>query len=254
MTFGFLRTTKSLACSGWRGNRVFIYEGYIGLSLGIIASIRVTDSVVALLILPVLFKNKASWQLAKDVCLVTISCFVALLPMLLYLKHTTGSILTNPYHAFPVNGQYEGFTNLSKPQIVNFLFSVRKGLFFWSPVLVLAFGSVGVLIKRMRSFGVAVAVVLCLDIYICASWWYWSFGGSFGSRPFVDMMPLLGVALATGIYYASRHIGIKFVCLLLMPLALLNLVLMYSYWRGYVTIDDMTWSKLIQVPGLLEHG
>jgi hypothetical protein len=118
----------------------------------------------------------------------------------------------------------------------------------------LAFASIGALAKRTKGFSIAIASVLCLNIYICASWWYWSFGGSFGSRPFVDMMPLLGIALAAGIYYISKRIDLKIIWVLLMPLVLLNVVLMYSYWQGYIAIDKMTWSKLMQVPGLLEHS
>ena len=40
----------------------------------------------------------------------------------------------------------------------------------------------------------------------------------------------------------------------MMLLVLLNLVLMYSYWLGYVAIDYMTWGKLMKVPGDLERS
>jgi hypothetical protein len=239
---------------GAKDHRRYRWLAAIGLCLGLVVSVRATDAIVALLLLPVFFSRADIRNSAKNISLVAVSGLLALTPMLVYLKHATGSVLTNPYHIFPLyDHHYEGFTRLRKPQIINFLFSVKKGLFFWSPALVLAFASVGTLIKRkrMRGFGIALVVVLCLQIYLCASWWNWQFGGSFGSRPFVDMMPLLGLALATGIYYAKGRNGLKVMWVLAVLLIALNSTLMYSYWRGYIAIDNETWSMLVKLPGKL---
>lgn len=250
----YLYLLMKLMDLGKKGRHRYLWLVAIGLSLGLVALIRVPDSVVALLLLPVLLKDQSLKNFAKDASLVAISCLIALLPMLFYLKYAAGSIFTNPYKVFPVLGYNEGFSYLRSPQIANFLFSVRKGLFFWSPVLLLAFASVGALIKRMKWFGISLALVLCLYIYICASWWVWTFGGSFGSRPFVDMMPLLGLALATGIYYTKGRNGIKVIWAVFVLLAVLNVTLMYSYWHGYIAIDHMNWNMLTKVPSRLQHG
>jgi Dolichyl-phosphate-mannose-protein mannosyltransferase len=236
-------------------HRRYIWLIAIGLCLGIITSIRVPDAVVALLLLPLLLKNNTVRSFVKDGSLVGASCLIALTPMLFYLWHATGSVFTNSYHVLPLpNNQYEGFTNLRRPEIINFSFSVRKGLFFWSPILSVAVASLGALIKRTGGFGIAVVLVLCLDIYICASWWLWSFGGGFGSRPFVDMMPLMGLALAAGVGYLSKRMSMKLVWVLPIMLMLLNIALMYSYWRGYIAFDNMTWHKLTLVPRDLWQG
>ncbi len=236
-----------------------------GVCLGLIASIRIPNLVLGILVIPVFINRPSIKILAKDSLQLLVPFIVVLSPMLYYWWHATGSIITNPYTIFPVDStafygfnldenKYEGFTNLLHPEIGNFLFSVRKGLFFWSPVLVFAFISVFSLIKKCKYFGIATLAVLCINIYVCASWWHWPFGGSFGQRPFVDMMPLLGVALASGISYTRKFIDIKYIYLTMAAHVLLNLILMYSYWRGYVLFDNMTWDLLLQVPGHLCSG
>lgn len=240
-----------------RKNDRHIYAWLIitGLCLGLISTIRLIDSIVALLLIPVLLRNKSATKLVKHSLTLAAAYLIALIPTLLYLKHTTGSIFTDSYHIFPLSkNRYEGFTNLGRPQIMNFLFSVKKGLFFWSPILLPASISVLALIKKMRGFGISVALVLCFQVYLCASWWDWQFGGGFGSRPFVEMMPLFGVALATGIYYFQRFFKLRVVWVIVVLLIALNGSLIYSYWRGYIPIDETNFNVLRKLPTRLTKG
>jgi len=229
----------------------------IGACVGLITLIRVPNVIVGLLLIPIVFKGKrTSKDYIKDILLVGIPFVVVLSPYILYLIYSTGSLSTNPYAVFPLNpklypgyhltqGKYGGFTNLNRPEFINFLFSPRKGLFFWAPVLAPAFVSLIALVKKWRGIGWAVVGVLCIQIYLCSSWWAWAFGGSFGSRPFVDTMPLLGLALAAGIAYVRR---LKIIGVITALLVFINIVYMYGYWKGYVSNDNMTLKAVIQVP------
>ncbi len=237
----------------------------VGLSLGLVALIRVPNIIVGLLLIPVLYENKPSLkQVLKDLSLVGGAILVVFMPYILYLIYTTGSVVTNPYSVFPVDpaqfpgyhlaeGKYGGFTNLRRPEIINFLFSVRKGLFFWSPILVLAFASIVAVVKKFKGLGIALGLVFCLAVYLCSSWWAWAFGGSFGSRPFVDLMPLLALSLAAGIGYARRWVSIQAISGVMALFIFVNMSLMYAYWRGYISIDFMDYRILRSVPKALKN-
>ena len=86
------------------------------------------------------------------------------------------------------------------------LFSVQKGLFFWSPLLLAAVAGL-VLLGRSpnaaRAFVLPGVVFLALDTYVIASWWDWQFGGSYGHRGFVDALPIFALGLAAFFSWAS---------------------------------------------------
>ena len=55
---------------------------------------------------------------------------IVILPQLAMYRHATGQWLASPY------GPDEWF-DFSSPKILEVLFSTQKGLFFWSPLLLL---------------------------------------------------------------------------------------------------------------------
>ena len=76
------------------------------------------------------------------------------------------------------------------------LFSVQKGLFFWSPLLLAAIAGFVVGDRKKLPFLAGTAVVMAVDTYLIASWWDWQFGASYGHRGFIDILPLLAFGLA----------------------------------------------------------
>jgi len=87
------------------------------------------------------------------------------------------------------------------PKLASYLFSPRKGVFFWSPVLLPAALGVGwALLRRPRNLpalGVgAMALAAVLLAILNASWWGWSFGDSFGNRGYVEASTVLMLGLA----------------------------------------------------------
>src|SRR5262249_54914281 len=113
-----------------------------------------------------------------------IATFAAVLsPQLMYWYAITGHIFVNSYVG-------EGF-NWLKPQLFQFLFSLRRGFFVWTPIGFFVVTGLPLLFGKDRWLAAAVGAVLVADTYICASWWSWWFGAAFGTRPFADLMPLL---------------------------------------------------------------
>jgi hypothetical protein len=150
----------------------------------------------------------------------------------LYWKAVTGQFLVYSY-------QGEGFRFLA-PQIAKVLFSARKGVFFWSPVLLLALGGLPALRRRVPEWFWPVAVILPLQVYLISSWGTWWFGGSFGHRGFVESIPLFALCLATLLDVPRSRLARSAVVAATVILSAYTFVLMVRYWQGIIPFDGAT--------------
>ena len=169
---------------------------------------------------------------------------LALLPMLgiislqvLYWKTITGKLVVYSYPD-------EGF-NFLKPEILNVLFSVRKGLFFWSPLLLTIIPGMFYIRKRAPEYFVPALVFLALNTYVISSWWYWSYGASFGSRAFLESLPIFAIALCA-LYEGIKTVnGKRAMRATIFCCALLSTWLMAKYWTHVIPYDNTTWSHFV---------
>lgn len=100
-------------------------------------------------------------------------------------KCMSGHWLLNAYGA-----QGEGFSWL-RPEIVNVLFSLRGGVFFWCPVL--SVGLAGLFLARGgrgAPWRWTAVVYVLLQVWVVASWHDWAYGGGFGHRGFIETYAL----------------------------------------------------------------
>jgi hypothetical protein len=182
-------------------------------------------------------------------------------PQLAMYYQATGQVLVSSYGEL-------GF-NWSSPRMFGVLFSVQKGLFFWSPILLAACAGFGMLlaqaadpealnrvplIRRIRSRGSASAFVpggvifLAVNTYIIASWWDWQFGGSYGHRGYVDALPVFAIGLAAFFSWAARRpLPLAAVSALTLIAISLSVFQMAQYWAGIVPFSDMTWEQYREV-------
>ena len=100
----------------------------------------------------------------------------------------TGHILLWSY-------QGEGF-RFTSPEIVNVLFSYRKGLFVYTPLILVSLGGLIVLALKNRLRFFSMVLFLFLAVYIIASWWNWYYGDGFGLRAFIDYYGIFAILLA----------------------------------------------------------
>lgn len=165
-------------------------------------------------------------------------CLVILLPFLgvvfiqlFYWKAVTGSFVMYSY-------RNESF-NFLAPQIANVLFSIRKGLFFWAPILVLAIPGLLYLRRRCPGLFVPFLAFAILNVYVISSWHCWWYGGSFGHRAFVESTPLFAMCICA--FYegvpssrARRAVAsFTFFCIAI------STWLMIKYWTGAIPIDNV---------------
>ena len=113
------------------------------------------------------------------------------------------------YHAatsqFIVSSYGDLTFNFRSPHLWGVLFSVQKGLFFWSPLLLAAIAGFFLNPQPTRSFALATALIFAADAYLIASWWDWQFGASYGHRGFVDLLPFFAVGLAGFFAWAAER-------------------------------------------------
>jgi len=145
-------------------------------------------------------------------------------------KLQTGSLFVYSYGN-------EGF-NFSTPQIINFLFSYKKGFFLYTPVaLVSLFGFIFLWKNKFRFF--TLFFFLFFTVYLLSSWWMWYYGGSFSSRVMVEYLPYFAILLGFLCQGIAKY-RLKFVSIgLLFLLTTVNQIQTLQY-RYYI----IHWSEM----------
>ncbi|HEX9159748.1 MAG TPA: hypothetical protein VF835_05930 [Rhizomicrobium sp.] len=216
----------------------------LGAITGLIALIRVPNVVAGLIPLVLisrqLYRTGNFGQFALEFVSGVAAFAVVFGLQMAYWFAVTGHIVLNSYQ-----GEYFDWTH---PRLWEFLFSVRRGLFLWSPLLLLAVLGVPRLVRRDPWIGTAIAAVLLLELYICSSWWSWWYGMSFESRPVADMMPLVAFPLAHGLELAITKLGRRTCVVAVSGLILLNSILMLSYWKEFIPWDNPTSADILRLP------
>jgi hypothetical protein len=245
----FLRLTVA-----WHENPSWATTLALGGVLGIVVLVRPTNAVVVLAFL--FYRDATLPRWGDKVSLLARQrlpllaalgmSFVVLLPQLAYWKYSTGSWV---YYSY----QDEGAFFFARPRILDGLFSYRKGLFVYTPIVSLAFAGMLLLPRRLREWSWAVAIFTALDIYIVFSWWCWWYGASYGMRALVEayaiwaipMAAMLEWLLSCGRVVAAATISAValFVCL--------NVFQIGQYWRDIIHWDSMTreayWSVFLRL-------
>lgn len=142
----------------------------------------------------------------------------------------------------------EGFNFLS-PHITDVLFSYRKGLFIYYPwVAVATLGFIPFLLKdKIRA--IFLFLFLGVAVYVVSSWWYWSYGGSFGMRALIEYLPFVAVPMAFLLQSVSgiSRFQLSIVTLLAIPVIVIQT---YQYNRFILHWDQMDrdryWRSFLQ--------
>lgn len=124
-----------------------------------------------------------------------------LLPIVLFTmyKISTGSFFVYSYGN-------EGF-DFIHPHIWDFLTSYDNGVIKYVPALMIPFLFIywGINVENKK---IVLGLIICIltTVYIHASWWCWSYGGSFGPRTLLDFMSVFGVLIAYSLSTTNKKI------------------------------------------------
>ncbi len=226
------------ASKAWK-KRNAIYTGFF---LGITLLIRPTNAVVILLI-PFFTKDGAAFKcFVKDFLNRRLSSFIFISTVLIIVSIQiflwilqTGQFVLWPY-------RNEGF-RFASPEILNVLFSYRKGLFIYTPLIFVAFSGWIVLFFRSRLKFISMTLFLVASIYIIASWWCWYYGDGFGLRAFIDYYGIFAILLAFLINLFPSRVGVATFAVFLSPFIFLNLLQTWQYTHLVIQPNSMNKEK-----------
>ncbi len=174
--------------------------------------IRPTN-VLPLLFLPFLFDSTKSffqrikWMVLSNWKTIFIGCLIIFSFLFFQLWNThlqTGKWMLNTYSG-------EGFDNWKTPEIMNVLFSWRKGLFIYTPILILFIPGMIVLFRKNRRLFWGVVFFTSVYTYIVSSWWCWWYGGGLGARPFIDVFIILFLPIVFLLSYSNRVLKVVWI-------------------------------------------
>lgn len=227
----------------------------IALIAGLITIIRPLNGLFV--IIP-LFWRIANWEGIKarihlfaskwKVMAIAVLLFTSVLFILFgYWKYVTGNWLYYSYGK-------ESFI-WSSPRILQGLFGFRKGWFIYSPVVFIAMLGFYRLWKTQKEIVPVFIVFLLIHIYATFSWWCWWYGGGFGARTLIDILPIMALplgALCTGIF-SKRHIILKTgFTVLIVLLSGLSMLQAYQSIKNIIHYDRTTWAYYWRVFGVIK--
>ncbi len=123
----------------------------------------------------------------KGICLFALCAVAAFLPQCYFWQCIYG----DPFQ-LPKMEEMRWF----QPQILPMLFSDYHGLVSWCPLILLAIPGLWLIYKKEKVVGVALSLVLLLQVYVNAANEIWWAGGSFSNRRFVDYSFIFLLAFA----------------------------------------------------------
>lgn len=156
---------------------------------------------------------------ALVVGMMVFACLISIQFLLYYLQ--TGKAFLNSY------SDAEGF-DFSSPRIAGFLFSYRKGLFVYTPLLLLSLAGLIILFRKDRFRLLSVLIFLSVIVYLLASLRNWYGGDSFGMRHMIDYYALFAILLALALQNLKAIARYMLITLSVLCV-FLNLVQSYQY-------------------------
>lgn len=182
-----------------------------------------------------------------NIFILLITFFLIFLPQMIYWKYASGKFITDSYEGY-------GFSNLSSPKIIEFLFSTNNGLFPYNPVYLFVLISLLFMIIRKQYNGAFILVLSLILIYVFSSWFIFSFGCGFGSRNFVEYTTVF--SLSAGYFYQHylKKIVLRWIFIfpIVIALCLVNVKLTRSYNKCFIE-GDWNWKEYIYLLQLSKH-
>lgn len=213
----------------------------LGLVLGLVALVRPVN-VIVVLFTPFFSENIGDYlnfiktlitKHIKGIILFVLAVVMSILIQFTFYYFQTGDF-------FIVS--YEGETfNFSKPEFFNVLFSYRKGLFIYVPILLASL----IFIFVTKSYWykkIIFLITLFVFLYITASWWCWWYGGGFSIRPIIDILPLFIVMMMVLLNKLNPLIK-KIVFTLSIPFLCMYQLMAYQYSNLIMDTSEMNKEK-----------
>ncbi len=214
---------------------------YLTLFLfGLVLLIRPTNIVVCLMFLFFAGNLKTFWDTLrglkiKEIIVAGFIFLITIFPQFLVYYLQTGHFIVWSY------GDERFF--FDNPQLFNVLFSYQKGLFIYTPLVLVALFGLIYLFKNNKFQFTIMCLFLFLSTYIISSWWCWYYGASLGLRAFIDYYSILAL-LMTFLYLNFEKTFYKKTLLIIAPIFIIHtLILMHQYRHSIISWASMNKQK-----------
>ncbi len=134
-----------------------------------------------------------------------------------------------------LNGKFRPSSEVSDklhwnaPYALRVLFDPGHGVFFWTPILLLAVVGLGLLMQREPRLGIALATGFIMTWYLNGAFQTWTTAGAFGARRFIVCSPIFAVGLAEVFHrFGDRTAGGRPAVRLWVPIVAIVAIL----WNG----------------------
>ncbi|MFO8130317.1 MAG: hypothetical protein R6T99_10500 [Bacteroidales bacterium] len=224
--------------------------------LGMIILIRPVNGIILLLVpfiagsLPCLKKGLNHFLRRPAILLGSVLAGILVLSVqLIIYKIQSGSFWVYSYGN-------EGFDFLD-PHCVDFLFSYRKGMFVYTPLLFLSLAGGYFLFRKSRYRFFTLFGFLAILIYVLSSWWQWYYGGSFSQRVMIEYYAvfalLLGYLLSGNVHRIIRKAAV----ILILVLSLFTFIQSEQYRIAHIHWSEMDkekyWKAFMRVDKLIRR-
>ena len=209
-----------------------------GALLGLIVLIRPIN-VMVLLAIPLVINERLGSFLTRlftmrSTFLAALACIAvfSIQPLLWYAQ-------TGTFYAYGYRG--EGF-HWTRPEVIKVLFGFRRGLFLWTPMMLLPALCVLLLWRTDRLRSATGMLYWSVSTYIISSWWIWYYGGGYASRVHIDHYPILVLPM---VLVATDWSGLRWAVarLFLTATIALNLAQLWQYNNGFLHHESMDRAK-----------
>jgi hypothetical protein len=219
----------------------------MGVTLGLITLVRVPNALMALF--PIFygansldaFRSGAEQWRRKlpSLALAAVIASVLFFPQLLVWKYGAGAWFINPY--------VDEYFDFTRPHIWGILFGSRKGLLFYSPLLILAAGGLFLGTFRKDRFWLPIIIFLAAQTYVTASWHCWWLGASWGHRGYTESLSLMSIPLGYMVLFLRQKQflwnRLKWILFLAMSI---NVLAMFWYWSPLGFPSGWSESQLVR--------
>jgi len=219
---------------------------FAAIFLGIIILIRPVNGLI-ILSLPFLASNitnfkKLILRLFKRPLhlsmIILIPVFIFSIQFIIY-KIQTGNFTVYSYGN-------EGF-NFLKPEIYNFLFSFKKGMFIYTPILFISLWGFISIYRNNRFAFYSLSAFLIILIWILSSWWNWYYGGSFATRVFIEYYAFFALLLCLSLQNLKNKTAKITYLTLIALLTILCQIQTYQYRYYIIHWSDMDFNRYVEV-------
>lgn len=165
--------------------------------------------------------------------------FLVFLPQFFYWKYLTGHFI---YYSYP----RESFSLYSHPQVLQILFAPLNGLILYTPFVIFFIAGIIIMIRKKKPNGILIGGLFLLITYIFSSWHCWYYGGSFGSRPFVEFYSVFALSFAYFLVSVKKQKNLftrSLLILLIICSVWYNLKL--TYYQFWNTSSSWAWDDFL---------